>query len=78
MAKADARFKWINVSTAESAVRAPVNLGRHVFLHCIRELSEARGALALRPEHLRCCSCCVSEGNPSTRRAAVARARACC
>ena len=26
MAKADARFSWLNVSAAESAVCAPVNL----------------------------------------------------
>ena len=52
MAKAAVRFRSLTVSIAESAVCAPLHLRRHVFLHCVRELSEARSALALRPEHV--------------------------
>ena len=52
MAKADAQVRWFNVSTAEPAVCAPVNLCRQLFLRCVRALSEARSALALRPERV--------------------------
>jgi hypothetical protein len=50
MARANARFRWLNVSTAESAVSSPVNFCRNGFLHRIGQLSEAIGVLALRPE----------------------------
>ena len=58
MAKADAQVRWFNLSTAEPAVCAPVNLCRQLFLRCVRALSEARSALALRPEHVAVLRCC--------------------
>ena len=71
MAKADdARFQYLNVSNAESAVCAPLNLRRRVFLHGVRQLSEVRISRSCCSRRiLRCDARCVLERNTGSQTA---------